>query len=333
MLGAVIVNFNGGALLDDAIASVIDDVDRVVVVDNASSDGSADSVVRRWQGDPRFKLLQRAANGGFAVACNEGFRWMTEAGARSGSPECCPEAVLFLNPDARCLDGCVAALLRELRADSRTAIVGAILLDGEGRELGGARRGVPSPWPAFVRASGLWRLSPRWPRAFPDLHQSHLPLPRGAQDVGAVSGACFVARGEAFMQVNGFDEAFFLHCEDLDLCARVARAGWRVRIVPSARTWHAMRGSTGGRTLATEWHKHVGMVRYCRKHLGDTHGLLMSWLIAGGVWTRFAAFTPWWIAASAFRRGRRHVSPPVRPVSRLVHAQREHAPTASSPTP
>ncbi|MBU3682899.1 MAG: glycosyltransferase family 2 protein [Phycisphaerales bacterium] len=301
----VIVNFNAGAMLGDAVASVVEEVDRVVVVDNASRDGSAEEVARRWRGDRRVAVIARGDNGGFAVACNEGVRALGWGSGASGAADHGEDAVLFLNPDARCLPGCVASLLGELRSDPRIGAVGGMLVDAAGRELGGARRSAPSPWPAFVRATGLWRLSHRWPRAFPDFHQMHAQVPSGPQDVGSVSGACLMVRRRAFEQVQGFDEQYFLHCEDLDLCARVLEAGWRIRFAPGARAWHAVRGTTGGRTWATEWHKHRGMVRYYRRHLGGSHAAPVRWFISCAVWARFAVVGPCSIVSSLQRRARR----------------------------
>jgi GT2 family glycosyltransferase len=301
MLGVVIVNFNAGNMLGDAVASVVAEVGRVVVVDNASSDGSAEEVARRWGGDARVTVVSRSRNGGFSVGCNDGARLMGLVGGAISRGESMPEAVLFLNPDAACLPGCVPALLTELRSDPRVGVVGGLLVDAEGRELGGARRRTPSPWPAFVRATGLWRLSRRWPRAFPDFHQTHAPLSSEPQDVDSVSGACLLVRREAFEQAGGFDERYFLHCEDLDLCARIAKSGWRIRLRPDARAWHAVRGTTGGRTLRTEWHKHRGMVRYYRTHLSGAHPAPMRWFVVAGVWARFMAIGPACAVSSLLR--------------------------------
>ena len=315
MLAVVIVNFNAGIMLGDAVASVVEDVDRVIVVDNASADGSADAVARRWSDDPRVAVVRRLGNGGFSRACNDGIRALGWGSVAPGEGGCDNDFVLFLNPDARCLPGCVEALTREMRSDPRIGVVGGMLVDAGGRELAGGRRGTPSPWPALVRATGFWRLARRWPRAFPDLHRSHLPLPSVPEDVGAVSGACLMIRRSVLGQVGGFDDRYFLHCEDLDLCARVAKSGWRVRFVPAARAWHAVRGTTGGRTFGTEWHKHRGMVRYYRTHIGAGHPAPLRWAFAAGVWARFVAVSPV-CAAASFRRAcglQRHSGKPRAP--------------------
>ena len=89
MIHVVIVNFNAGAMLADAVASVIGDADRVVVVDNASSDASVESLERRFAGQPSLTVVRRATNGGFSVGCNDGLRalgWIEGRAARDGAP-------------------------------------------------------------------------------------------------------------------------------------------------------------------------------------------------------------------------------------------------------
>ena len=323
MIHVVIVNFNAGAMLADAVASVIGDADRVVVVDNASSDGSVDALERRFGGRPTLTLVRRAANGGFSVGCNDGLRalgWIGDGdgaagagasapragargagrGASGGAPD---DAVLFLNPDARCLPGSLAALYGTLLSDERVGAVGGLLVGDDGREQGGARRLIPTPWRAFVRAFGLWRFSRWWPATFPDFHLLNAPLSDEPFAVEAVSGACMMVRRAAIDEVGPFDEAYFMHCEDLDLCMRLNRAGWLVWFVPKARIWHALRGTTGGRTIGTEWHKHCGMVRFYRAHFAQSHAAPLMWCVYAGVWARFSAVALWLALSRAAGRG------------------------------
>ena len=95
MIAVVIVNFNAGAMLADAVASVIDGAGRVVVVDNASTDASVDALERRFGGRPTLAVVRRSANGGFSVGCNDGLRALGWIGAavQPGAPD---DAVLFL---------------------------------------------------------------------------------------------------------------------------------------------------------------------------------------------------------------------------------------------
>ncbi len=301
MIHVVIVNFNAGAMLADAVASVIDDADRVVVVDNASSDDSLAQLERRVGAHAGLTVVRRDTNGGFSVGCNDGLRalgWI--GGGGGGAPD---DAVLFLNPDARCLPGSLAALHGTLVSDDRVGAVGGLLVGDDGREQGGARRLIPTPWRAFVRAFGLWRFSRWWPATFPDFHLLNAPLSDEPFAVEAVSGACMMVRRSAIDEVGPFDEGYFMHCEDLDLCMRLNRAGWLVWFVPKARIWHALRGTTGGRTIGTEWHKHCGMVRFYRTHFARSHPAPLMWCVYAGVWMRFSAVALWLAIARAAGRG------------------------------
>jgi GT2 family glycosyltransferase len=301
VIHVVIVNFNAGAMLADAVASVIDDADRVVVVDNASSDDSLAQLERRVGAHAGLTVVRRDTNGGFSVGCNDGLRalgWI--GGGGGGAPD---DAVLFLNPDARCLPGSLAALHGTLVSDDRVGAVGGLLVGDDGREQGGARRLIPTPWRAFVRAFGLWRFSRWWPATFPDFHLLNAPLSDEPFAVEAVSGACMMVRRTAIDEVGPFDEGYFMHCEDLDLCMRLNRAGWLVWFVPRARIWHALRGTTGGRTIGTEWHKHCGMVRFYRTHFARSHAAPLMWCVYAGVWVRFSAVALWLAIARAAGRG------------------------------
>lgn len=300
-------------MLADAVASVIDGAGRVVVVDNASTDGSLDALERRFGGRPTLVLVRRATNGGFSVGCNDGLRelgWIGGGAAASGGAPAAgsgDDAVLFLNPDARCMPGALDALRNTLLSDARVGAVGGLLVGEDGREQGGARRLIPTPWRAFVRAFGLWRFNRWWPATFPDFHLLNAPLSTEPFAVEAVSGACLMVRRAAIDEVGAFDERYFMHCEDLDLCMRLNRAGWLVWFVPQARIWHALRGTTGGRTVATEWHKHRGMVRFYRTHFARSHPAPLMWLVYAGVWARFSAVALWLalrrVAGTGSRRG------------------------------
>ncbi|MBU3728537.1 MAG: glycosyltransferase family 2 protein [Phycisphaerales bacterium] len=307
-------------MLADAVASVIDAVDGVVVVDNASADGSVELLERQCAGRPSLTVIRRASNGGFAVACNEGLRaigWIDRgsegapqsrerprAGASSGSAHA-DDLVLFLNPDARCLEGTVDALCSSIRSSDRVGAVGGKLVDAQGTEQGGSRRSTPTPWRGFVRAFGLWPLGQWWPQLFPDFHLQRAPLGDQPIDVDAVSGACMMVRRSVLDEVGAFDERYFMHCEDLDLCMRIRGAGYLIKFVPQAHAWHALRGTTGGRTIGTEWHKHRGMVLFYRTYWAPTHAAPLMWMVYAGVWARFSAVALWLALRRAAGRGSR----------------------------
>lgn len=280
-VSVVVVNYNAGELLGDCLTAALAQAREVVLVDNASEPASLEPVLARLATEPQLVVVRSSANRGFAAGCNRGLFSATQP------------ILLFLNPDCILAAGAVAALLAALRSDARVGMVGGLLTDTRGREQGGSRRAVPTPWRSFVRAFGLSRFADRWPKLFTDYDLHRRPLPRGPIDVEAVSGACTMVKRKALADVGPWDERFFLHCEDLDLCMRFRARGWRILFVPAARAVHH-RGRCGrSRPVLVEWHKHIGMIRFYRKHFRHQYPLGLMALVIVGVWLRFAAVATW----------------------------------------
>ncbi len=273
----VIVNFNTGPFLKDAVATALQSpaVARIFVIDNASTDESLTSLPCAQ--DNRLSVIRNAANLGFAAGCNIGL-------ARSAS-----EYVLLLNPDCRVLEGAVERLIAALASSERVGMVGPLLLNPDGSEQAGGRRAIPTPWRVLVRVLGLAHLRRFFPDAFSDflLHQE--PLPERPAEVEAISGACMMVRRAAVAEVGLLDEQYFLHCEDLDWCMRFHQHGWVILFVPDAKVIHYRSVSSSQRPLAAEWYKHRGMVRFYRKFLRHKYPTSLMFLIIPGVWIRFIA--------------------------------------------
>lgn len=212
-LAIVIVSYNGWNDLNGCLRSLADaapPIDhQVVVVDNASTDGTPARVREQW---PQVHLIDSASNRGFAAANNVGIR-ATES-----------ELVLLLNPDTLVPRGAIAALVAALDADPRTAIVGPRIVDGKGRaELSFGRMISPL---AELRQKVLVAGNDRgvsW------IAKRVERMTRRSRDVDWVSGACLLARRAAIESAGLLDERFFLYTEDVDLCASVRANGGRVR--------------------------------------------------------------------------------------------------------
>lgn len=276
-VSVVIVNHNAGRLLTNCLEAALAQARQVIVVDNASRLGPFEAVASRFATHPRLRILRSRINTGFAAGCNRGAELANQP------------VLLFLNPDCILTPGSLAALLHGLRSDDRVGMVGGLLTDLGGKEQGGARRSVPTPWRAFVRGFGLGKLAWLAPRLLCDFYLHREPLPDQPVEVEAVSGALTMVSREAFDSVGPWDEGFFLHCEDLDLCMRFRAAGWRILFVPEARAVHH-RGMCGrSRPLTVEWHKHQGMIRFYSKHFRRSYPAGLFGLVAAGVWLRFAA--------------------------------------------
>jgi hypothetical protein len=128
----------------------------------------------------------------------------------------------------------------------------------------------------------------RWfPRRFADFNEAGSPLPDAPVAVEAISGAFMLIKRRAFEAVGRWDEAYFLHCEDLDLCQRVRDHGHEVLFVPAARAVHRQGASSRDRLVRVEWHKHWGMWRFYRKFQADERAAMVSGLVGLGIGSRF----------------------------------------------
>ncbi len=271
----IVVNYNGGAFLHSCIASAIHQVDKLIVVDNASSDTSLNQLESAFPGEKKLRIIRNSRNLGFSAACNIGL------GQSTGNH------VMFLNPDCVIEPDSVARLLQVLEKFPDAGMVGGLLLGPDGKEQGGGRRAVPTPWRSFVRGFGLSRFSKRWPHLFFDFHLHNEPLPANPVEVEAISGACMLVRRSAMNDVEKWDEGYFLHCEDLDFSMSLRRKGWKIMFVPDVRILHHKGGSSHYRPIFVEWHKHKGMIRFYRKFFRDQYPGVLMWLVVLGVWLRF----------------------------------------------
>lgn len=273
VIATIIVNYNAGALLRSCVDSLLNcpiEIE-IIVVDNASTDGSLDALV----GLPRVRIIKNPVNVGFAAACNIGLRVASAS------------FLLFLNPDCTFKPGALGELLAAMGADDRVGMVGGYLTNLNGTEQAGGRRAVPTPWRSFVRAFGLSSFAQRWPRLFFDFHLHKQPFPDHDIEVEAISGACMMVRRDAMQDVGEWDEGYFLHCEDLDWCMRFRQKGWKILFVPSAQITHALGVCGRSRPVFVEWHKHKGMVRFYLKFFRYQYPGILMWMVAAGVWLRF----------------------------------------------
>jgi len=266
-VSVVMVVYMTGEALDQSVACVLSDplVDEFVVVDNGSTPGEASSLRSLAERDERVTLLSGHGNVGFARGANLGAR------AARG------DLLVFLNPDAFLQPGCIAALAREIEARPAPCIVGGRVLNADRTEQRGARRGDITPMTALVSLS---RLSGRVPalREYEVHWESDAP-PEGPAAVPTISGACFCMRREDFDAVDGFDEGYFLHVEDVDLCWRVRQQGGAVVFHPKAEVIHL--GHTSQTSpLRVEFHKGVGLARYFRKRAQNISQRLIAWALS-----------------------------------------------------
>jgi hypothetical protein len=248
----------------ESVACVLGDplVDELVVVDNGSTEADAAALRGLAARDARVVLLAGHGNIGFARGANLGAR--TAKG----------EVLVFLNPDAFLQPGCIAELAREIRGRPVPCIVGGRVLNADRTEQRGARRGEITPMSALMSLSRLAGRVPAWRRY--EVHWEGDISPDRAAPVPTISGACFCMRREDFDCVKGFDEKYFLHVEDVDLCWRVRRAGGLVLFHPKAEVVHLGHTSLTS-PIRVEFHKGVGLARYFRKRAVGVGQRVVAW--------------------------------------------------------
>jgi GT2 family glycosyltransferase len=228
-LSIVIVNFNGGEHLERCLASLAQHppgmTHEVVVVDNASTDGSLAAADARAV----VRVIRLTENRGFSAANNVGLK------ATSGA------LVLLLNSDTLATAGALDALAGRLEADPRAAVAGPRLVDGEGRpELSFGPMISPL---AEVRQKVTMSLHAR---GFGPVSRMVERSTRTEHYVDWVSGACLLARREVAEKAGLLDERFFLYTEDVDFCATIRALGWKILFTPAAEIVHLR-----GRSRAT----------------------------------------------------------------------------------
>lgn len=247
LVDVVVVSYNSGSKLRGCVEPLARLADvHVVVVDNDSSDGSLETVA-----DLPVRRIATGRNGGFAFGCNAGWR-------ASSSP-----FVLFLNPDARMTEESLRRLVEALERDDSIAIAGPKLLEEDG-SLALSQRRFPRLRSTYAHALFLHRLFPLAAWASELVRDPAAYEMAGSPDW--VSGACLLARRNVLEQLGGWDEGFFLYCEDKDLCRRARDLGYDVLYVPDAVAEHEGGASMPRTSLLPVLAS--SRVRYARRHRG-----------------------------------------------------------------
>ena len=270
--GIVIVTWNSAVHVGPALDAALDRCERVVVVDNASSDRTLDVVHAR----PRVRLIANETNRGFAAAVNQGIDALDL------------DYVLLLNPDAVLLTG-----LEDLVAACKEPGVGAaggLLLDTAGSpQTGFTLRRFPTAATMIFEALGVNRL---WPSNVVNRRYRCLDVDLGrAGDAEQPPGAFLMIRSDAWRRLGGFNEDFHpLWFEDVDYLKRLSSGGWRTRFVPSARARHHGGHSVGSLDATRKvvcWYSNL--LRYGQRHFRPTAYRAVCVAVAMGALIRLAA--------------------------------------------
>jgi N-acetylglucosaminyl-diphospho-decaprenol L-rhamnosyltransferase len=270
-LAVVIVNHNAGGFLRRCMRSLAaasgDASLEVVIVDNASVDGSPDAALAE-RADAR--LIRNTTNRGFAAAANQGI------GATS-SP-----FVLLLNPDAEIVGGTLASFVKVARERPRAGAIGALVRNPNGSIQPSARR-----VPRLGEALGHAFLGPLLPSNPFTRSYTMAGWDRSSErEVEWVSGSAMLLRRDALEQVGAFDEGYFMYVEDVDLCTRLRLAGWQVLFSPELEVVHEIGVSTRGQRGRMAFAHSDSIYRYFAKFRARGLAALLKPFVRVALWLR-----------------------------------------------
>lgn len=245
-VGIVIVNWN---LADDtltcleSIGSLTYPQFEVVVVDNGSTDGSVERIGAAF---PQTAQMETGENLGFAAGANKGIEWALGQGCAY---------VLVLNNDTTVAPDLLEPMVAAGEADERIGILSPRIL-------------------YYDQPERTWHLAARWRRWLPV--PVHIWQAEGAPiEADFVSGCAMMLRREALERLGGFDPAYFMYGEDVDLCLRAKAAGYRIVAVPQARIWHKVSLSAAKVSAETRYWQTRNQIQVYRRHLTGARRMLL----------------------------------------------------------
>jgi len=273
----IIVNYNVKDFLRQALLSVRRAVSglttEIIVVDNASEDGSVETVRAEFS---EVRVIENVENLGFAVANNQALR--TARG----------RFIVLLNPDTVVQENTFTTI-RDFfcSAEGRDAgMAGCKILNPDGTLQLACRRSFPTPWVAFTRLSGLSRLFPK-SKVFGKYNLTYLDE-NALTEVEAISGSFMAVRREALDQIGFLDETFFLYGEDLDWCFRLRAVGWKIYYLPQTQIIHFKGESSKRSHLDNLRIFYQAMHLFARKHFRARFSAAFYGLLVAAIWFRGA---------------------------------------------
>ncbi|MGN6314515.1 MAG: glycosyltransferase family 2 protein [Rhodanobacteraceae bacterium] len=279
-VSVLIVSADSGACLRECVTRALSPSVpvEVVIVDNASRDSVPQALAREYANDPRVRVLFKDKNLGFGPAMNRGAKLANA------------NALLILNPDCLLGPDTLAKLLDVLRTHPHAGVIGAVVCDADGMPDPASYRRDPLLRRSLMTLSGLAR------REGGNSKYAGInvpgPMPDATIEVENVSGALMLVPRVVFEKLEGFDEDYFLHCEDLDLCRRARDAGFKVLLAGHVRVLHGKGGSSRHRPVFVSRHKHRGMWRWFSKFDPAARNPFTRAAVWCGIWLHFALTVP-----------------------------------------
>ncbi len=253
-ISVIIVNYNVKEFLHNSIESIIKSSHgfntEIIVVDNASSDGSAEYILKSF---PDVKVIANKENLGFGKANNQALE------IAKG------KFLVIINPDTIVKEDSFRKVIEFFNNTPDAGMAGCKVLNPDGSLQLACRRSYPGPWVSFTKVTGLSNLFPK-SRLFAQYNLTYLDENQ-TYEVDAISGSFMVLKREAYEKTGGFDPQFFMYGEDLDLCFRVKKAGYKVYYLHTTEIIHYKGESTKRSPIDETKHFYKAMSVFVNKHM------------------------------------------------------------------
>ncbi len=276
-LSIIIVNYNTYFLTKQTVESVIKKEQpydyEIVLVDNASVDGSIEALEETFSEEIEQKLIhiiRNTANLGFSKANNIGMR------------EAKGEYILLLNSDTEVEGDCLEECLKRMEVDSQLGALGCKVVLADGTLDHACKRGFPTP-----KASLYYFM--KWDKKDPIKYGQYAALHLGEDEVGEVdvlTGAFMLMPKRVLDEVGLLDEDFFMYGEDIDLCYRIKEGGYKILYYPKEKIIHHKGGSSKKRRHKVIFNFHHAMWIFYKKHYIKKYHVLVTVLVGMGIWCK-----------------------------------------------
>jgi GT2 family glycosyltransferase/lipopolysaccharide/colanic/teichoic acid biosynthesis glycosyltransferase len=267
-LSIIIVNYNVKEFLQNLLHSISKSSDKItyeiIIIDNASSDGSVEFISEKF---PHVNLIANNKNLGFSKANNIGMKLAKG------------KYILLLNPDTLISEDTFEKMITFFEENPMVGLAGCKILNPDGTLQLACRRSFPGPWTSFCKVTGLSKLFPQ-NRLFARYNLTYLD-PDLTYEVDAISGSFMMFRKDVYEKIGGLDEMFFMYGEDLDFCYRVQKAGYKVFYVNSAQIIHYKGESTKRSELDETRIFYNAMHLFVKKHLSSS--LLVGMILQSAI--------------------------------------------------
>lgn len=270
-LSIIILNYNVKDLLINCLDSVFkskgkDDKWQIIVVDNASSDGSSDAVKKHF---PQVEVIENQSNLGFAAGNNIGVK-------KAKAP-----VILFLNPDTLIVDDAISKSLKYLLSNSDIGALTCRVELSNGKLDYSCHRGFPTPWNSFAYFSGLTKLFPKI-KLFSGYTATYLDT-KATHEIDCITGAFFMVRKIAGDQIGWWDKDYFFNGEDIEFCYSLKMKGWKIYFYPRVKIIHYKGSSASQEKSKTISHGISAMRIFYKKHYYKKYPPIFRDLVLFGI--------------------------------------------------